>query len=374
MLRNIRAFRISLLAGLFIALPVSLLFAQDVGERIVKHGTIDDDIYLAGGEVELLATVNGDVTVAGGQLHLYGDIEGDVTAAGGLLILRGPVKDDARLAGGNVRVLGSVGDDAIAAGGRVRLGPKARVGGRAWLAGGDIQVDGQIGQELRASGGRVSITGKVQGDVFVWAEHIEIGPDAVITGQLHSQGPYEARIADGARIDGEVHHTMVEVPVAPVVAGAVGAGLVLLLSLIVAGVVLYLIFPRFAERATQSMRDEPWPCLGFGLAVFAGTPVLIVVLLVTAVGVWLALLLLAAYLILLFLGYVTGALFVGEAGLRLMGKKQPGKAWRAIALAVAVVALMIVGLIPLLGCLIAWLLLLAGMGALTRQMYLAYSG
>jgi hypothetical protein len=109
-----------------------------------------------------------------------------------------------------------------------------------------------------------------------------------------------------------------------------------------------------------------------GVAVFAATPVVILVLLVTAVGVWLALLLLAAYFILLLLGYLTGTLFVGEAGLRLIGKNDPSKAWRATGLAVALLVLTVVGLIPLLGGLIAWLVLLAGMGALMRQMSLAY--
>lgn len=367
-----RVSRIALLAALFIALPASLLFAQDAGERVVKSGTIEDDIYLAGGEVELLATVNGDVVVAGGQLNLEGDINGDVTAAGGMLMLRSAVADDARLAGGNVQVRGAVGDDVIAAGGRVLLGPNARVGGRAWLSGGDIRVDGDVGQELRAAGGRVTITGKVQGDVFVQAEEIAIGPTAVIMGELHTKGPREARIADGARIDGEVSHTPVEVPVAPMVASLIGAALVVLLSLIITGVVLYLIFPNFAARCTQSLRDTPWPCLGIGVAVFAATPVVILVLLVTAVGVWLALLLLAAYVILLLLGYLTGALFVGEAGLRLIGKNEPSKAWRATGLAVALLVLIIVGLIPLLGGLIAWLVSLAGMGALGRQMHMAY--
>jgi len=36
---------ITLLAGLFIVLPASLLIAQDFGERVVKRGVIDDDIY-----------------------------------------------------------------------------------------------------------------------------------------------------------------------------------------------------------------------------------------------------------------------------------------------------------------------------------------
>ena len=367
-----RASRIALLTGFIIILPASILFADDVGERVIKTGTFDDDVYLAGGEVELQATVNGDVSVAGGELDLDGEIKGDLMAAGGRVFLRGSVSDDVRVAGGEVNVLASVGDDVIAAGGRVRLDRKAKVGGRAWISGGDIRIDSQIAQELRAAGGRIVLTGQVQGDVYLRSAQIEIGPGAVINGNLYTHGPSEAHIEEGAKIVGEIKHTEVKVPAAEIVARLVGVALVLLIGLMVAAVVLYLLFPDFSQRASQSLRNEPWPCLGFGLAVFAGTPVVIILLFSLAVGALLALLLLAAYLMMLLLGYFTGALFIGEAGLRLIGKSEPSTTWRAIGLCVALLLLVVVNAIPLIGSLIFWLVLLGGIGALQRQMYLAY--
>lgn len=364
--------RVVFLSALMIALPVTLIFANDFGERVVKHGSIDDDIYLAGGEVEMQATVKGDVTVAGGQLDLDGDIKGDVMAAGGTVILRGKVEDDVRMAGGEVEVLNTVGDDVFAAGGRVRLGREAKVGGRAWLSGGDIRIDSTINQELHAAGGRIVLSGQVNGDVYLRGEQMEIGPSAIIKGNLYTRGPREARIAKGAQISGQIKHTPVQVPVGKIVARLIGTAVVLLLSLMIAAVVLYLMFPRMAERATQSLREAPWPCLGFGLAVFAGTPVVIAILLGIGIGLWLALILLLAYLLLLILGYFTGALFVAEAGLRLLKKQDSSKTMRAVALCVSLLVLVIVNVIPLIGGLIFWLVLLGGVGALKREMYLAY--
>jgi len=368
----IRVSRIALFTGLIIVLPASILLANDVSERVIKTGTFDDDLYLAGGEVELQATVNGDVSVAGGELDLDGEIKGDLMAAGGKVILRSLVSDDVRVAGGEVDVQASIGDDVIATGGRVRLDRNAKVGGRAWISGGDIRIGSQIAQELRAAGGRIVLTGHVQGDVYLRSKQIEIGPGAVINGNLYTHGPREARIAEGATIAGEIKHTEVKVPVAKIVGRLIGVALVLFIGLMLAAVVLYLLFPNFSQRASQSLRNEPWPCLGFGLAVFAATPIVIILLFSIAVGAWLALLLLAAYLMMLLLGYFTGALFIGEAGLRLIGKTEPNKTWRAIGLCVALLLLAIINAIPLIGNLIFWLVLLGGMGALKRQMYLAY--
>lgn len=346
--------------------------AQQLGEVVIKRGVVDDDLYLAGAQVDLYATVNGDAVIAGGQLNLEGDINADVIAAGGSISLRGPVADDARLAGGEIRVAGRVGDDLVAAGGRIHISPVASIGGRAWISGGELRIDGRVIEELRASGGRVVITGVVNGNVELWADEIVIEETAVISGNLHYKSSHEASIASGARIDGEVRHTPLEVDVRPVVASVIFAGLAILLSIIITAVVLYLLFPDYSLRASQSLRNEPWLSLGVGLAVFAGVPLLGVILFSTALGVWLALMLLAIYLVMLLAGYFVGALFVGNAGLDLLRKTEVSKALRAIALAIAIFALAVFNLVPLLGSLVNWAVMLAGIGALSRQLYQLY--
>jgi len=369
----LKRFHRSLLIPLliFTVLP-ALSHAQEVGEVVIKRGVVDDDLYLAGGQVDLYATVNGDVVVAGGQLQLEGDISADVIAAGGTIALRGSVGDDARLAGGEVRVAARVGDDLVAAGGRIHLSPVASIGGRAWLSGGEIRIDGQVADELRVSGGRVVITGTVNGNVELRANEIVIEETAVINGNLHYKSSHEASIADGARIDGEVRHTPVELDMKPVVASVIFAGLVLLFSLILTAVILYLLFPDYCLRVSQTLHDQPWQTLAIGFAVFAGVPLLVIILFSTAVGVWLALMLLVIYLVMLLVGYFAGALYVGNAGLNMLGKTEVSKTLRAIALAVAIFSLAVINLVPLVGSLVNWLVLLAGMGALSRQLYLGY--
>ena len=364
--------RIFLLLVLMITVLPVLSHAQEVAEVIIKRGMVDDDLYMAGAQVDLYATVNGDVVVAGGQLNLEGDIKADVIAAGGSISLRGSVVDDARLAGGEIRVAGRIGDDLVAAGGRIHVSPVAIIAGRAWLSGGEIRIDGQVMQELRASGGRIVITGLVNGNVELWADEIIIEDTAVISGDLHYKSSRQANIASGARIDGEVIHTPVEVDMRPVVASVIFAGLVLLLSIVLTAVLLYLLLPDYSLRVSQSLHDQPWQSLAIGLAVFVGVPLLVIILFSTAVGIWLALMLLAIYLVMLLTGYFAGALYVGNAGLVMLRRTEVSKSLRAIALAVAIFSLAVINLVPLLGSLANWLVLLAGMGALSRQLYLAY--
>ena len=246
------------------------------------------------------------------------------------------------------------------------------VGGRAWIAAGDLRLDGEVTQELRASAGRVVIAGTVNGDVELLAEQVIVEETAVIMGNLHYQSAVPARIADGARIAGKVTHTQVEVDIRPVVASVIIASLFVLISIIITAVVLYLLFPSYSLRISESLGAEPWMSLGIGLAIFAGAPVLILILMSTAVGVWLALMLLALYLVMLLTGYFIGALFLGNTVLNRMRKSEAGKAARALALALAIVVLALFNLVPLLGTLVSWAVLLAGTGALGRQLYLSY--
>mgnify|MGYP001816855385 FL=1 len=158
----------------------------------------------------------------------------------------------------------------------------------------------------------------------------------------------------------------------PVVASVIFAGLVLLFSIILTAVILYLLFPDYCLRVSQTLHDQPLQALAIGLAVFAGVPLLVIILFSTAVGVWLALILLVVYLVMLLVGYFAGALYVGNAGLNMFGKTEVSKTLRAIALAVAIFSLAVINLVPLLGSLVNWIVLLAGLGALSRQLYLGY--
>jgi len=352
-----------------LSMPV---FAQQVGEHVSVSGVIGDDLYLAGGQVDMLADVQGDVVVAGGQLNIEGHVSADVTAAGGQIDLRGVVGDDARIAGGNIRVAATIKDDLVAAGGKLDVIKTAKVGGNAWLSGGEVYIDGHIQHALRVNGGKVVMSGEIDGDAEIWADEIVITDSALIKGKLHYSSPNPAKLADGARIEGEVTHTPVNIPVAPIIAGAFFVGLMIFFSLAVTGIVLYLIFPGVAEACSKTNQNKPWASLGYGLAVFAAVPVIIVILFSTGIGLLLALLLLAAYLLVLLTGYIVGAYFVASIGLRKMNRAEAGKTTQVIFLTLALLVLSLVNFVPVIGSLLNWYVLLAGMGALTIQMFEVY--
>jgi cytoskeletal protein CcmA (bactofilin family) len=346
------------------------------GGTVLVQGQVGRDLYVAGGTVDVAAEVDGDVIAAGGQVTVDRDVRGDVLAAGGNVAIRARVGDDVRAAGGNVTVSGAVADEVVLGGARVLLAQSAQVGGRARLAGNTVQVAGRIDQGLKAAGTRIEISGRIAGDVELYADEIEIAPGASIGGDLVYYGREQARIAEGARIAGTVTRHRVDVGEdfgegLETVGAAARIGLYV--SLMLTGIVLFLLFPTGSVAAARTIGAAPWAALGLGFAVLVATPFLVLLLLVSLVGVWLGLALLALYFVLLLVGFLTGILYVGDRGLRWVGRAaDASKGWYLLAIVLALLVLWLVRLIPVLGTVAVFALLLFGLGATTLFLWRRY--
>jgi hypothetical protein len=133
-----------------------------------------------------------------------------------------------------------------------------------------------------------------------------------------------------------------------------------------------------STAAARATTDAPWKSLGLGFAMFAATPLVILLLLITLVGIWLALVLMALLPVLLFIGFLTGAIAIGDLGLRrVMKGKKPArvtKGQRVLSIVAALVALWLIGFIPVLGPLACFAVLLFGAGGLTLFLWDRYAG
>src|SRR3990167_2003973 len=69
----------------------STLYARVPDKAVVKRGEIKEDIYLAGGTVDVIAKVHGDVVAAGGQVTIDNEVTEDLTVAGGNVTVRARV-------------------------------------------------------------------------------------------------------------------------------------------------------------------------------------------------------------------------------------------------------------------------------------------
>ena len=212
---------------------------------------------------------------------------------------------------------------------------------------------------------------------MVRSGELHIAPGTRINGKLVYRGPDAPVVPEGATIAGgvEFHETSAHRWVDTNTHVAVDAGravgsMLWFVGVFAVAALFTAIFPAFSTQAATMIGRDPWTSLGIGLAVLVCMPFVAVVLLITIIGIPLALLLVPVYLVLMFLGWVTAALFLGERLLEFARRGQPvGIGWRVLALLAALIALWLLRRIPYAGPLIGLAALSTGIGALVWQLW-----
>jgi len=333
------------------------------GETVTQRGIVNDDFYAAGGTVDINAVVSGDVVAAGGDLFIANKVQGDVIVAGGSVHIRGNIQDDVRTAGGDITVDANIGDDLIAGGGKINISADSTIGGEAWLAGGDVHVAGRINKNLLIAAGNVRLSGIVHGDVMIEGGELQILEGAVIDGDLHYKSPNEANIHSTATIAGNVTYEQAEWG-----DSHRETGLFFVITMVIASIVLFKLFPGFTLSAAGRISVDPLKSLGAGLLALIITPVVAVLLISIVLGVWVGLSLLALYFVALLFGFLVACFFVADRGASYLNKDVSTTRRRLFATAIAIVALGLIKLIPVIGGLLLFTLLLLGFGAVIMQL------
>lgn len=349
---------------LFLCTLAAGAVADERGEHLYQREQ-GGDTFAAGDSPRVSAPVKGDLLAAGGELRLAGPVQGDVIALGGAVHFDGAGGQDLYAAGGTVALEGTIARNARMAGGNVSLGPRARIAGNASLAGGRVEMLGAVGGYLQVAGGRLYLDGRVEGDVEAAGGELELGPNARIGGTLRYRGDAPLAQDPAAQVAGGIERLETRARgeagrrALPALVGLWTLGLMALAAVLVAAL------PGFFGRVAQAARARFGWSLLWGFIAFSAVPVAAVVLAVTVVGLPLALLAMLAYFALLKVGYVSAGIALGDGVLaRWWSVRAAHRGWRALFAAFGVLAICIVALIPWLGALVAFVALIAGMGAL----------
>jgi cytoskeletal protein CcmA (bactofilin family) len=346
------------------ALVASAAVAQEPAQVVLR-----DDLYIAGSNVVVSQDVPGDLVAAGRMVVVKGKVVQDALVAGGRVEIAGDVGDVLRVAGGTVTVGGDVGGYVVAGGGTVDLLPAGTVENGLFITAGQAIVDGRVNGPLEIRGGEALINGTVEGDVKVYAGKVSLGEHAVLKQDLQYTSKGEAKVAPGAQVLGSMRR--LEEP-----GGRSGRGMALVptlasfFGLIVAGLAVVLVFPRFARAVTTESLAHFGRDFLVGGGVLILVPVVAVLLVVSLVGLPLGLIGGFAYVTLLLISRICAGLVLGTLVWRLVRKeKKAGVDWKTAVVGLAL--LPAIAWIPILGW-AAWLaLILVALGSVSL---LAYRG
>lgn len=339
-------------------------FRQGDVVTIAPGEVIEEDLYAMAGSVLIQGTVRGDVIAAARTVDISGNVEGDVLAMAGDVRLSGQVTGSVRAAAGTLMVEGQVGEDAVLAGGQVQLAPGAQVQRDVLLATGEGHIQAPVGGEVQAAAGTLTLSAPVTGSVSAEVDTLRLTEAAHIGGTLRYRSPQAAEIASGATVAGPTVHSSPERGPAEGPLRYVIGWLRSLVGLFALGMLLVLITPNFARRAPTTLRQAPWRSLGWGTAVFVGTPFIAALIFLVGVllgGWWIGLFTLGLYAVALALCFPVVGMVIGSW---LMDRFRKAGTPLVLALLLGLALLTLVGQVPVLGALIVLATLLFGLGAL----------
>src|SRR4051812_14708190 len=363
---NMRSGLISWRAAAFVSLLLATLMARaSDGRPGVHEAIINGDYFGAGEAASPVRPVDGDAFIVAPYVNLTQPVAGDVLVAGSGVTVGAPVAGDLYAMGSSVLLESTVARNVRIAGGRVEIGTRGQVSGKTTLTGGRVTVLGKAGHQLTVFAERVTLDGEVDGNVTIAARTLTLGPHTKITGRLTYRGSVPAQRDPAAIITGGMNYLSFDFeeetfqPVAKVVAW-VGV-IAFTVGLFVIGTLAIILSPDWTQHMSRLGRHRPMSSLGLGLGAIVCLPIAVVLLMVSIVGIPLALMLLMAWPMILLLGYLAGVMTVSDA---IAGPKAGAKGRRVFVLAMGLGIMLLFARVPFAGWGIGMLLVVLGIGAM----------
>lgn len=348
------------LSGLW---PVSAALAAEfhTGEQVRIQRPVAGGLFAAGKQVAITAPVDGDLFALGFDLRVPAPINGDALLASLTLDLSAPIAGDLLIVAGRATLNGPVGGDVEANGTNITLSASSRVGGDLTAEGTQLTIEGLIAGDARLVGEKVILAGTINGNVDVTADELLLLPGARVMGNLRHSGPTPVTVPDGASVTGTVRYRE---------DGGTGDGWLVsmvgrALALFLTGLAVRWLFPDLLAGVSAAVRAHPMRHGLTGIAAMVVTPLLVLVLAISMIGIPLGMLVGGLYLLAYPLGLALAAFALGDVWVRKGGDTVRGRVARFGG---ATLVLALLSLVPWVGWVILAGLTALGIGALAAAL------
>jgi cytoskeletal protein CcmA (bactofilin family) len=326
--------------------------------------TVNTDLFVTAQATRIDGDVNGDLYSWGQTLTINGHITGDVISWGQDVRINGRVDGNIRNWSQTLSITGTVAKNITLFVQRIEVDPKGSVGGSitAWAQ--EIQLDGPVGRDLMCQAGTVELNSTLGGNVRANSHDVEVGSSADLKGQLVYRGDRAPEIAQGAKVAGPVRAEYEErVPAYKKARTYVHKALFWAATLVF-GLVLMLIVPGFFGDVVRTT-NRAWSSCGIGMLVLPGVVLAAVLACITIVGLAVGIVTILLYVIALFSAQIFVGAWIGD---KILGEGLSVGAMLG-RMAIGLLIIDLLRLIPWVGGLVGWVVLVWGLGAISITIY-----
>ena len=348
-------------------------YEEDGTVRVDAGEVIEDTVFLAGNTAIVAGVVDGDVFAAAERVEVTGEVRGSLYGAGESVTVTGDINGNAHLAGQDVELDARVGGSAFVAGQNLTLTEESQIGRDGFLAGETVRSRGLVGKDVYFAAETTELDGKVHRDVRGRGHQVALTSSSFVGGDLRVTAYSDDAVVldDGATIGGA---TEIEIEEGdehrPFVSAGFYFGVIAkALAMLLLGLVLAALFPSLVpERPTSS--GEVLREMGIGFVALVATPVVLLLVAVTVIGIPVSIVLGVLFLALLFLSSLVVAYFAGER-LPMFAQSGVGTALRT---GLALLAVLLLTEVPFVGGGLCFLILIFGLGSILLHLRDLYVG
>lgn len=275
------------------------------GGKINILGNVDGDLTLAGGEIMMDGKVRDNAMIAGGDIKMNGTVENDLFVVGGNVKINSPVFGDIRAAGGSIILENSASGDVMLGGWEIRIAKWVIINKDLAIAGGSVVIDGIVKWKAEIIAWTLELHGTIEKDVSLRINEIKnlyIGSGAKIMGKLTYRAPERIPALENIAVGWSTYAWVTEFSNIENEQKDMGywflSGYLIyrLLFLLIIGWILFHTFPTFIRKTAEIVRNKPGKSFLNGFLYFVLMPILSIICFITVIGIPIGFLLVALYI------------------------------------------------------------------------------
>jgi cytoskeletal protein CcmA (bactofilin family) len=351
-----------LLFLIVLLLPAFALAAElNTGDAVSIEKKQKNPIVLST-SAKIKSAIDGDLTVFAKDIEVSNNVQSSSYLFGENVTVSGVTDNRLVIGSAKAIITSEIKGDLIVLSGDVTLDNTAKVDGDVFVYGGNISIKGQIDGDLRAGGSKVQIEdATIGGDVTIQSEQIQLSDNSQISGKLTYLSQNEMSIKSDL-VKGGISYKKIEKTNFQSTYSVIGS--------IVMLIVLALVLMWFARNRLDDSLEKLHKSFGStwlaGLLVAVFAPLAMMILIVSYVGIYVFIAVLLLYLFAWLIAYAYSAIILGHYAVKLLTRNKTVKTdWAVVVF--GSVLLVVIGLIPFVGGLIKFILIITGFGVFANQ-------
>lgn len=306
-------------------------------DKIKINEQQDYSVFAAGQEIDISSFIDGSTFVAGEDITITSS-QDIIFAAGEDIKIKDAYAKDVFVAGMELEITNSQIRDLFA-------------------FAEDIEINSEISHNAYLGATKVVIDSKIMGNVYIAAEEIIIKDGAEIMGTLEYPETAYIRISDDATIENTKEFNVNEPDMGTSIQVMITDFINSYLAILITGILLIILFKKQFDKLEKEELsfENVAKKVGLGFLLLIATPVVVLLLMCTIVGVPLSFMLLALYIMLIYISIIPSGYFIAY---KLLHKNIKND---YLLLAIGILGIKLLEFVPVIGFLVALISLCFGM-------------